>query len=110
MQMRAEKVTDSTEIKEVIRQTFTGDDELFEKYALINGDEDAAINDNCYKVLSLIDNNEADFYKLIKSNQLVGYISVAPKLSTVHSFGLNIKHRNEQNKIEIISGYRFQCL
>ena len=92
------RVTQKEKIREVIRQTFEDDEKLFEKYHFINGDIEVALLDTFSKIEDLIKNYGAEFYKIEKGGQLIGYINVAPSARVFHSFGLKKDFRTSDDK------------
>ena len=88
------RIEDKVKIRQIIFETFNGDQDLFDKFHFINNDIDAAIENTFFKIQELIDNYGSEFYAMYIGSDLVGYINVAPEINTFHSFGLKKKIQN----------------
>ena len=96
------RIDNKEEIKKTIKETFEGDDELFETFHIISNDVESAIEDTFSKVAEMVEAYGAFFYKLSKEKKTIGYICVALSMKTLYSFGLNKKYRSEENKKQMI--------
>jgi ribosomal protein S18 acetylase RimI-like enzyme len=86
------------EIKKILRETFDGDIELYERFHFINNDMESALADTFSKIEEVIDSYNALFFRLSEGDKTIGYINIAPSLKTLHSFGLHKDYRSEENK------------
>ena len=98
-------ITDKERIKTIIRETFEGDNDLFNKFHFINDDTEAALLDTFFKIEELIDGHNSRFYALTNDNtdEIIGYINIAPEINVFNSFGLKKTHRSEKTKKEMMN-------
>lgn len=103
--MVAEIIT-SRELRELyVKETFSGDKQLFEKYHIIKSSEENCINDTISKIEESFDTDLVEnytFYGLKEDGNKIGYFTKFDKredrylIEMLHSFGININHRNKK--------------
>ena len=95
-------ITDEKKIISIIADTWEGDDEFFDKYA-VNETPELSVADTTEKVLAFTKAYNAKFYSLTENGRLLGYINVATELGLLYSFGLKKTYRTKKYKEEFLS-------
>jgi len=98
MMYSTSKVSDLTQIEEIVRKTFTGDTSLFETYHFINNNEEAAIADTLANITSIMNEADAEFYQFECDGKVIGYINTIQRQNLLYSFGVNKSYRNDDVK------------
>ena len=97
--MIAKKITDKEEIKKCILFAFKGDNKFFQSYK-VNINEKTSLKDTVNKVNEAIKNCGAEFHTIICEDKIIGYFCIIPKMFCLFSFGINIHHRTDENKVK----------
>lgn len=113
--MRLYIVKNRDEIKSIVRECFSTDSELIDEFHIKAGtSSEECIDDTC-NVLFNQTYGDFEFYKILKSDRLIGFIGIEPSAKYLTTFCLKKKDRNEGNKKELFQsiikllGEEFSC-
>jgi hypothetical protein len=98
--MKIERVQNWEEVKAIIQDCFSGDDDLINKYHIKAGSPLYDCVDDTFNVLRYYTNNDFEFYK-VTEGETIGFIGIEPGLNYLTTFCLKMEHRTEKNKFEL---------
>jgi hypothetical protein len=98
--MKLVRVQNWNEVKKIIEDCFSGDEELLEKYHIKAGTSLEECVEDTYDVLKNGSNYDFEFYK-VENDQLVGFVGMEPESKYLTTFCLKKEFRTEKNKDEL---------
>ena len=100
--MKHRNIIDKKRIKEILTETFAND--VNQRKYFISENYETGVDDTYLQNITVIDNNNAEFYELIDNDdKLLGFINVLPEVKMLYSFGLKHSERTAENKKKFIA-------
>lgn len=83
------------QLREAVTIAFSGDQDLIDKYHVINGNLDEAIKDTLYRIEDVTNYYDLVFYKVIFNKMIIGFFTVEKNGVFLNSFGIAYKYRKD---------------
>ncbi len=82
---------------------FKGDAKLCSEYHISSGDAISCSSHTYNRILDFINSTKGVLtYAILEDNKPVGFLVLQKPLGVLYSFGLNINHRNSENKEQLL--------
>lgn len=113
--MNLSKVQRWEEVKSTVKECFSGDVDLIEKYHVKAGASLDECVEDTYNVLKNFTNKDFEFYKII-DGEVVGFLGIEPEGNYLTTFCLKKEYRDKKYKedlwdliVGIFKGENFSC-
>lgn len=112
-----EQIKSNDQLYNAIMHTFYGDQDLVDKYHIVNGNFENCLNDTFNKIQQTGLKFPMNHYYVMIEKLPVGFISVNFEHNLLYSFGINKAYRNKDFLIEwfsevkrFLGGHFFTCI